>query len=313
MASPVKKFRSDRLGAAAAVVATLLWSSAFVSARYLLGDSRRIDPMTLVFFRFAIGAAVVFGVAKLFRAPLRLESAGQFRGVIPVAFFLYFLMSFLFFIGQRWTSATTSALFIESGPALLVIVWKLLCRRPTGRDEIAAVLLGGLGCMFVLNIISASGIHFGDTSRFGQLLLLCAAISWVIGSVQGRKLMNCRNPLAVTGWCQLVSALMMVPLLVIFHREIILPHEAAAWGAVLAMGIFPTALAFILWGYAMPRLELWKLSLIQNLTPVFTLAGAWMILDERLTWFNLIGMALVLTALAIPKRRSGGGGAGRIP
>lgn len=48
----------------------------------------------------------------------------------------------------------------------------------------------------------------------------------------------------------------------------------------------------------MPRLALWKLSMLQNLTPIFTLFGAWLLLGERPTGFNFAGIVLVLAGLS---------------
>ena len=283
-----------------AVLATLLWSSAFVSARYLLGGTpQRIDPMSLVCYRFLIGAGVIFAIARLRGEPLKLHSIREAVETILVALLLYFLMSFLFFLGQPSVSATTSALFIESGPGLIVIACNLLRGRKPTRTAIVAIGLGVLGCMLVLNIITVNGIHYDFTSLAGQLFLLAAAISWVAGSVRGQQLMRRSNWLPLTGWSQLIAAGMMLPWMGIFHDQLIFPREFGAWNAVVVMGIFPSALAFIAWSYAMPRMELWKLSLIQNLTPVFTLAGAWLLLGEQLSALNFLGVALVLSAVAI--------------
>ncbi len=290
----------DRVGIGLGVISTLLWGSAFVSARYLLGASpQRVDAMSLVFYRFLIGSVLIFAVARARGISWKLHSAVEFRQVAVVGFFLYFLMSCLFFVGQRTASATTAALFLESGPALIVIVWKLMRGRPTGRAEIFAVAAGLIGCMMVLNMISAAGIRYETGSWAGELALLGAAISWVIGSVYGQELMRSERRMALTGWCELLAGLMVLPVMFWNRSGLIVPSGWASWGVIAVVGIFPTGLAFIAWGAAMPRLALWKLSMLQNLTPVFTLIGAWLLLDERMTGFNLAGIALVLAGLSV--------------
>ena len=48
----------------------------------------------------------------------------------------------------------------------------------------------------------------------------------------------------------------------------------------------------------MLHLPLWKLNLMQNLTPLFTLTGAYFLLDEKLSPFGLAGMFIVLGSLS---------------
>ena len=290
---------AERVGIGLGVLATLLWSSAFISARYLMGSvPPRLDPMSLVFYRFLIGSILVFAMAKVRGDSLKLRSASEIRQVIAVSFFLYFLMSYLNFYGQRTASATTAALFLESGPALIVIIWKLLRGKSTSRAEIGAVIAGLIGCMMVLNIISADGIHYTTGSWLGELSLLGAAISWVIGSVYGQELMRSERRLALTGWCQVFAGAMVLPAALCNVSGIIIPTGWDAWGAIVLIGIFPTGLAFVAWSAAMPRLALWKLSMLQNLTPIFTLFGAWLLLGERPTGFNFAGIVLVLAGLS---------------
>ena len=63
------------------------------------------------------------------------------------------------------------------------------------------------------------------------------------------------------------------------------------------MAIFPSALAYIAWGVALKQCEMWKLLLTQNLTPVFTMVGSFLLLGEKLTLFNVTGMVLVFCGL----------------
>ena len=109
-------------GVALAVLATLLWSSAFVCGRYLLG------PDTLVLVRFVVGSAVVFGLAALRGQPLGIGRR-QWPLLAGTSLFMYTLMSVFNFCGQRTVSATMAALILESGPALLFLVWNMVCGR----------------------------------------------------------------------------------------------------------------------------------------------------------------------------------------
>ena len=106
---------------------------------------------------------------------------------------------------------------------------------------------------------------------------------------------------------------MVIPFLLIFHSQLIIPAGWDAWGAIVLLGLVPTAAAFIAWSEAMPRVPLWKLGLLQNLSPVFTLLGAWLFLGEHLSFYNILGIILVLAGLRMASPPKGRRSAGRHP
>ena len=92
---------------------------------------------------------------------------------------------------------------------------------------------------------------------------------------------------------------MMLPVLAVCREGLVLPRTGLAWAAAVCVGVFPTALAFVAWGEAAARLPLWQLSLMQNLTPGFTLLAASLLLGEPATMLNVVGMALVVASLSL--------------
>ena len=49
-----------------ALLATMLWGSSFIAARYLLAGTPQTDPLFMVFCRFGIAAAVIFLISILY-------------------------------------------------------------------------------------------------------------------------------------------------------------------------------------------------------------------------------------------------------
>ena len=280
-----------------ALLATMLWGSSFIAARYLLAGTPQTDPLFMVFCRFGIAAAVIFLISILLKKDIRLTSKRQVWEIFRAAFLLYWAMSLLLFMGQKSASATTGALFLESGPAVLAILWKILCREKTTPVELGGCFLCFIGSMMVLNILTPGGFNFAG-NWIGQTLLLTSAVSWVAGSVYTRKLMQTSDKLTTTGWLCLTAALLTLPVMGIFHESIIIPRTFPAWSILFYFGVFPTAAAFVFWNTAMLHLPLWKLNLMQNLTPLFTLMGAYFLLGEKLSPFGLAGMFIVLGSLS---------------
>ncbi len=294
---------STTKGILLAVLSCLLWGSLFVFGRYLLGTPSKIDPYSLVFYRFSTASVLLLLYARFKKQPLLPSSWKQFYGIFKTGLFLYWLMAILSFIGQRTVTAMTASLFVESGPAIILILWKIISRQKTMKIEIIACIIGFIGSMLVLNIVSPNGLHLAG-HPWGILCVFLSAVSWVIGGYCGKDLMRSGSKITIVAWCMLVCALLDLPFLAIMHKSLIFPTAPSAWFAIFGMAVFPTAIAFMTWGEAMARLPLWQLNLTQNLTPVFTLVGSYFILHEPLTAWNVLGIAIVLGGLSAAALKS---------
>ena len=278
--------------------ASLLWSSAFVTAGFLLGGgAKKIDPLTLTALRFILGGLIILGVGKITQRPLWFNSKRQFYLVLGTAFQLYLLTSFLSFTGQKSVTATAGALLVDSGPVILVAFWNL-CMFKSSRLELFSVAVAAVGALMVLNILTPAGFIYDGGRLAGQLFCIAAAIVWITGSRCTKALMESGgDSLVMTGWCELISGVMAALVMIPAASTLILPAAPETWIGVAVMAIFPSALAYIAWGVALKQCEMWKLLLTQNLTPVFTMIGSFLLLGEKLTLFNVTGMVLVFCGL----------------
>ena len=278
--------------------ASLLWSSAFVTAGFLLGGgAKKIDPLTLTALRFILGGLIILGVGKITGRPLWFNSKRQFYLVLGTAFQLYLLTSFLSFTGQKSVTATAGALLVDSGPVILVAFWNL-CMLKSSTLELCSVAVAAVGALMVLNILTPAGVIYDGGRLAGQLFCIAAAIVWITGSRCTKALMESGgDSLVMTGWCELISGVMAALVMIPAAPTLILPAAPETWIGVAVMAIFPSALAYIAWGVALKQCEMWKLLLTQNLTPVFTMIGSFLLLGEKLSLFNVTGMVLVFCGL----------------
>lgn len=278
--------------------ASMLWSSAFVTAGFLLGGgAKKIDPLTLTALRYCIGGIIILSVGWIMKRPLWFNSKRQFLLMLGTALQLYLLTSLLSFLGQRHVSATQGALIVDAGPVLLVALWNLAMFK-SSKVELISVAIAGLGALMVLNVLTPGGFQYDVTSVVGQLFCLGAAIIWITGSSCTKALMESGgDSMVMTGWCELVAGIMAGIVMIPAAPLLILPSSADVWIGVAVMAVFPSALAYIAWGLALKQCEIWKLLLTQNLTPVFTMIGSFLLLGEKLTSFNICGMLLVFGGL----------------
>ncbi len=285
-------------GLAWSLASAFLWSTTFVCARYLLADART-DPLTLSTARFLLGGLALLGIGALRPGmlQLRLRPADLAR-LAGLALCGLAGMSVLLFYGQKHTTAINSSMLMQLSPVFILILGIGIGERITRRN-LAALLLSLCGTMLVVGIITPAGVSAPLAAARGDLLVLGGAFCWALYAILSKPTVQRLGGFTATTWVMLAGAAELLVLRLALPAEFIPPAGADAWAIIIYMALFPTALAFFAWYEAMRLIDLAVLNVMQYLTPVFTivLAGWW--LGERLTWMQGLGIAVVLSGIAL--------------
>ena len=67
------------------------------------------------------------------------------------------------------------------------------------------------------------------------------------------------------------------------------------------LGVFPTALAFLTWAYALARTTAAKMGATTYVVPAIVIAMSWLLLAEVPGWLTLVGGVLCLAGVAISR------------
>ena len=81
------------------------------------------------------------------------------------------------------------------------------------------------------------------------------------------------------------------------------PFAPAATLAVVYLGIFPAALAYLLWNLALTRMSASVLSSFLYLSPVLASAIAWVWLGEVPTFLTVLGGAIAIAGVVLVQTR----------
>jgi drug/metabolite transporter (DMT)-like permease len=149
-------------------------------------------------------------------------------------------------------------------------------------------------------------IAFGEGSgvrlETGALLILLAAVLTSIYSVLQKRFIERYTPLEFTTYVIWAGTL---PMLVFLPRLITTIQVApiSATGAVLYLGVFPAAIAYVLWVYALSRSPASNVTSFLYLNPVLAIAIAWVWLGEIPTWLSLLGGILCIVGVLVTNIR----------
>jgi drug/metabolite transporter (DMT)-like permease len=209
----------------------------------------------------------------------------------------------LFAYATLGVTAGTASLLNATTPMFgAMLAFTVLGERLTGLQVFGI----GLGFAGIASIVwKEIGTHADASSLSVAAGLLGAALYGAAASYARRRLDGV-DPMVVATGSVVGAALVMVP-----AAAFTWPQQSPgslAWGSAVALGLFCTALAYVVYFRLMPRIGAARSVTVTFLIPVFGILWGAALLAEPLTWTLLLGCAVVLagTALAMglrPARR----------
>ncbi|MGW2823398.1 DMT family transporter [Streptomyces sp. NPDC001443] len=286
--------RTGLLTAGAATVTVVLWASAFVSIR---SAGAAYSPGALALGRLLTGVLALGALWAVRREGLPPRSAWRRTAVSGVLWFGFYMVVLNW--GEQQVDAGTAALVVNIGPLLIAV----LGARLLG-DALPPRLVAGMAVSFAGAVtvgLSMSG--GGGSSALGVVLCLLAAIAYAGGVVTQKPALERASALQVTTFGCLVGAVVCLP----FAGQLVREAGEAPLSATLNMvylGVFPTALAFTTWAYALARTTAGRMGATTYAVPALVVLMSWLVLGEVPGVLTLAGGALCLTGVAVSRSRS---------
>ncbi|NGY62486.1 DMT family transporter [Lentzea sp. NEAU-D13] len=279
--------------AAAVGLAVVLWASAFVAIRAVGHD---LSPAPLALLRLAV-AAVALTVLVVAKGAVRVHVSR--RGLLLiVAYAVLWLAGYTVALnaGERHVDAGTAALLVNLAPLLVTVA----AGKFLGEGFSRPVVVGSL-----LALGGTAVIAMGSTAQrdwVGVLLCLAAAGLYAAGvMIQKVTLRHVDGLTAIWLGCVVATAVLL-PWLPQLVGELRVAPVGAVAGAVY-MGVFPTAIGFTAWAYALRRMDAGRLSATTYAVPAVSVLLSWLLLAEIPTVYGLVGGAICLVGVAISRRR----------
>ncbi|MDQ8703007.1 DMT family transporter [Streptomyces sp. LHD-70] len=285
--------RPEALAIAAAAVTVVLWASAFVSIR---SAGEAYSPGALALGRLLSGTVVIGLIWALRREGLPPRAAWPGIAVAGVLWFGLYMVALNW--GEQLVDAGTAALVVNVGPLLMALLGGWLLKEGLPRRLLAGMAVSFAGAAIVG--LSMSG--GGDASLLGVALCLVAALSYASGVVAQKPALRYASPLQVTTFGCAIGAAACLP----FAGQLLDEGARAPLPATLNMvylGVFPTALAFTTWAYALARTTAGKMGATTYAVPAIVVLMSWLALDEVPGWLTLLGGLFCLAGVAVSRSR----------
>jgi drug/metabolite transporter (DMT)-like permease len=270
-----------------------VWGASFLLIKI---GVQEMAPETLVMLRLVIAAAVLLAVlyARGLRLPMRWRTWADFLflGVIGLIF-PYMLITW----SEQAIPSGMAAILNATTPLFSLLVGYVWTRE----ERLNGLRLLGVAVGFA-GVVVAVGIKDLDLARAdtqSQLAVLVAAACYAVTGIYARRAFRGVPALVPATGQMLAGALLITPYALVV-RGIPAPlPSATAIGAVVALAVFGTGLAYILLYWLMERIGATRSSMVTYLLPPFALAYGALFLGEAVALNALLGLVLVVVGILL--------------
>ena len=262
-----------------------------------------IPPLTLAAGRVALAAAVFYAFIR-FRG-MRLPVQGRnWTLYFAVAFFGNGLPFTLIGWGEEHIASGLAAILMAVMPlATLLLAHVFVKDEPMTMGKLIGIVVGFAGVVVLVGPEALKGLG-SDVLRQGAVA--GGALCYAVATITARLLPE--SPPTVRAAAVLVwSAVQMVPTALILDAPWLLQPSPGGLASVFYLGLFPTALATIIYFHLISARGASFIAFNNYLVPVFGVMWGTAFLGERVLMQELGALALILGGIAISGVVSGRG------
>jgi drug/metabolite transporter (DMT)-like permease len=271
------------------VLAAIVWGSSFPAITYALGD---ISPMLLLVLRFALAFVILSFRYRSWRQVSRtVFNTGVFLISIPNA--LSFILQFK---AQELTTASKTALFVNSSPVFIALIAPLLLKDPITPRQVAATLVAMAGVVIVSTGLDFSGLSAVNT---GDVLALGVGFSWAMFIMFSRDIVKRHGPYELSQALYFWTMVMALPFLATEPLRV-------SWVSVvplLYLVIFATILGYYLYLKGVQSVTPLATSLVILIEVIVAFVISHFMLSESYTSVEAVGVLMVLAGVVLVVKR----------
>ena len=273
-----------------AILCSLIWGTAFVAQDMGMDF---IGPYTFTSGRMFLGFFALLPFFFIFEFKKAIRSNLSFKIILSYLLLLGFFLAggnILQQVSLLYTDVANSAIFTVLYVIIVPMVAYFLFSKKIHQSVWPAAimcLVGGL----LLSELDNIEVRFGDS------LVIFGAFFWAFHIVFISKFLKIFNfPLTIaTFQCLFGAIFCLVPastLEIISIQALLMESKELLYAGVLSSGI-----AFMLQVYSQQNLSPAPVAIIFSLEGVFGAIAAWIMLDQYLNHFKILGIIIILSAV----------------
>ena len=281
------------------ILLSSIWGSAFIAIKISV---EQIHPISVASLRLIIGAIVLYIYFQFKNLKFNLSTE-----IIVLIFFIGLIGNFIPFALISW-----SEIYIQSNTAGLLLsvapIFALILSHFFTKDDkfsflkLTSILIGLLGVLLIIGFDPLSNFYLNSSiNLIPKIAIIISALGYVISSILAYNLKNI-DFITLTTAVTISAAIISIPFLVFVEINYHSKYTFANITPLIYLGIFPTAIAFLIRFHIISKAGPIFLSYVAYLIPTFAIIWGFIFLKETINLNTFIGVLLVLLGVFISQK-----------
>jgi drug/metabolite transporter (DMT)-like permease len=272
-------------------LAMIFWAFSFV---WFKVANEKFLPITIVFFRLVIAVIILTSYLFIKKKFVKIRKEDRKLFIMLALFepFLYFLGESF---GLTYVSATVGSVLISTIPVVATIGAWIFLKERLKLINYAGIVLSFIGVLIF--IIDRNGSLSYNTK--GLALLMLAVFSASGYNLTLSRLVGNYGPVFIVNVQNILGVILFLPVFLIFEASHL--GETALslkdFIPIIELAVFASCGAFILYAFSVRNLGISRANVFTNFIPIFTAIFSFLILGDKLTAQNMMGMTVVIAGL----------------
>ena len=285
----LKKYIPDVL----LILIAIIWALNFSVVKVSLQE---IDSLSFNALRYILAAGLLAYTARARGYSLKVDRE-DFWPLVGIALVGNVLYQLFFIIGVDYTYSANAAVILGTIPVWVALLSHLFTDEKLTRYKSIGIGLAFTGIVLIVTG-SKAGISIASKTFLGDVIILCAAISWGIYTILAKRFLKKYPSTQFTGVMSIVG---MVFLLIIGLPNLLHVNwtgiSLKGWGGIFYSGLLSIGIAYLIWNNSISKIGAVRTAAYQNLVPVLGLVFGVVLLQEALTIQQYSGSALVIIGI----------------
>lgn len=235
--------------------------------------------------------------------PILLLQSGKSSFRIQIKHLWYFIgtgllsivmFNWAYFTAMNMMSISLAVMLLYTGPAFVAVLSALFLKEKLTVQKMLAVLTTIAGC----TIIALSGSGEADAwSIPGFIIGLCSGLGYALYSIFGKVALRKYDSSIITFYTFFTASVCLIPFFPFWKKGMGLPLEA--WVYMLALGLIPTVIAYLLYTYGLNQVESSTASILATVEPVAAVMIGVILFQEKLYGGQFAGTLLIISSIMI--------------
>ncbi len=276
-----------------------IWGSAFLSIKIAVND---VHPISVASLRLIIAALFLYTYFKIKKFKFELTKSDLILiGLIGLIgnFIPFSLISW----AEIYIQSNTAGLLLSVAPIIALILSHFFTNDDKFTlNKFISIFIGLLGVLLIFgyNPFNKTTLNIYN-NLFPKIAIILAAFGYVISSILAYNLKHI-NIFTLTTFVTIFAAFISFPFLIYYEFFNPSNFNFGSLLPIIYLGIFPTAIAFLIRFYLISKAGPIFLSYVAYLIPIFAIFWGYIFLKETISLYTSIGVILILLGVYIGRK-----------